>query len=207
MKQLWSRLVHFLYSHVLHADDTPHRIALGAAIGMFVAITPTPGIQMALTLALATLLRANKVVGLPLVWLSNPVTAIPILLPCWHVGRAVTASSARDGQAVARVLQESFTFGERGIVAHLFEKEFWLGLARFMVEFGLELWVGCLIVGAAVGLLTYFVTRWGVTEYRQRRRVRRIHRNVMRARVRQAKVKNQAAAAGRHLTSAPAASS
>lgn len=187
VKQLWSRFIHFLYAHVLHANDTPHRIALGVAIGMFVAITPTPGIQMALTLALATLLKANKIVGLPLVWLSNPVTAIPILLPCWHVGRTLVPTSEGNWHVVARRLSDLFVFGERGLVAHLFEKEFWLGLGRFTLEFGLELWVGCLVVGAAFGILTYFVTRWGVTEYRQRRRVRKIYRNVMRSRVRQGK--------------------
>ena len=189
MKQLWSRFVHFLYAHVLHADDTPHRIALGAAIGMFVAITPTPGVQMALTLALATLFRANKVVGLPLVWLSNPVTALPILVPCWQVGRALTASDAASHQDVVQRLRESFTLGEQGMISHLFEKDFWLEFLGFMAEFGLELWVGCLIIGGAVGLVTYFVTRWGVTEYRQRRRVRKIYRSVMRSRVRQARLR------------------
>lgn len=197
MKQLWARFIHFLYAHVLHADDTPHRIALGVAIGTFVAITPTPGIQMALTIALAALLRANKVVGLPMTWVSNPLTAVPINLLCWRVGRAILASSRTDQETVARKLQELFTFGEQGAVARFLEIEFWRQGFSFLVEIGLDLWIGCLVVGGLVGLVVYFVTRWGVTEYRQRRRVRKIYRSVMRSRVRQAKVRRRALAAAR----------
>jgi uncharacterized protein (DUF2062 family) len=160
---------------------------------MFVAITPTICFQTAITLALAALFRANKVVGLPIVWLTNPVTAVPIYLPCWSLGRWLTSSSEADSRAVTQKLQELFTIGEQGVLAHVFDMEFWRGVFQVLMEFGLELWLGCLVVATVAGVLTYFVTRWGVTEYRQRRRVRKIYRSVMRARVRQAKVRRRAA--------------
>jgi len=47
------RLKRFLVHNVLHVDDTPHRIALGVAIAIFVTWTPTIGFQMLLTIALA----------------------------------------------------------------------------------------------------------------------------------------------------------
>ena len=75
----------FIYHNVLHADDPPHRLALGAAIGVFVAFTPTVGLQMMLTVSLAWLLRANKVIGLPVVWISNPATLVPIYYSCYVV--------------------------------------------------------------------------------------------------------------------------
>jgi len=59
---------------VLQVHDTPHRIGLGVATGIFVAWTPTVGFQMALTVALAWLVGANKVVGVPFVWISCPPT-------------------------------------------------------------------------------------------------------------------------------------
>ncbi len=86
----------FIY-RVLHVDDTPHRIALGVAVGIFVAWTPTFGLQMILTVLLATLLRGNKLVGLPFVWISNPVTAWPIYFKMnYPLGKAILRSPKID---------------------------------------------------------------------------------------------------------------
>jgi uncharacterized protein (DUF2062 family) len=147
---------------------------------------------MAIIFALCALVRANKIVGLPMAWITNPVTAIPIYLPCWKLGSWLTSSGAGDHQTVTQKLHEFLRIGERGVLAHVFEADFWNGVLRLLMEFGLELWIGCLIVGTAAGIVAYFVTRWGVTEYRQRRRVRKIYRSVMRSRVRQAKIRRGA---------------
>ena len=58
------QLRHFVYHSLLHADDPPRPLALGMALGMFVAFTPTFGIQMVLAGFLCWLLRANKAVGI-----------------------------------------------------------------------------------------------------------------------------------------------
>ena len=42
----------FIKYRVLHVDDTPHRIALGVALGFFVTWTPTIGVQIVLILLL-----------------------------------------------------------------------------------------------------------------------------------------------------------
>ena len=76
----------FCILRILHADDPPHRLALGIAIGMFVTFTPLIGFQMLISVFLAWLLRANKLVGVPLVWISNPVTFVPIYYPCYWLG-------------------------------------------------------------------------------------------------------------------------
>jgi len=85
---------HFVFHSILHADDPPHRLALGIAIGTFVTFTPTVGLQMMIVVFLAWLFRANKVVGLPIVWISNPVTIMPIFYTCYRLGRAILGHSA-----------------------------------------------------------------------------------------------------------------
>ena len=72
---MWEKARNILVHRVLGVDDSPHRIALGVAVAFFVAWTPTLGFQMVLAIALATVLRANKAVTVPIVWLTNPVTA------------------------------------------------------------------------------------------------------------------------------------
>lgn len=78
-------------NQVLHLEDSPHRLALGFAVGIFVAWTPTIGLQMLLAALLTWLCRANKLIAIAVVWISNPYTALPIywfnyLVGYWCVG-------------------------------------------------------------------------------------------------------------------------
>ncbi|MFH0983765.1 MAG: DUF2062 domain-containing protein [Planctomycetota bacterium] len=192
MRNLWKKTRLFVVTHILHADDTPHRLALGAAIAVFVAMTPTIPFHTVLAITLAAVFGANKAICVPVVWVVNPVTIVPLYGLCWKVGQALTMSPvAGNGGHPARVLTRVTGHVDQGIWSRLFEAEFWTQLLRMMLDLGVELWVGCLVVGAAGGLITYFVIRWGVTEYRQRRRVLRISRNIHRARLRQAKHRNR----------------
>jgi uncharacterized protein (DUF2062 family) len=65
---------------------SPEAIAGGAAVGMFVAFTPTMGVQTVLALALATVVNANRPVAIVPIWITNPVTAAPIYAFTYYVG-------------------------------------------------------------------------------------------------------------------------
>jgi uncharacterized protein (DUF2062 family) len=147
----------FVLRRVLHADDPPHRLALGAAIGMFVAITPTIGVQTILVVFLAWLLRANKAVGVPLVWISNPATAVPIYYPCYRIGLWILN---RPGIPVQ---------WWRELAA---PPEGWAALTFYWIKFvdiAWPLWLGCVLVGLAAGWITYRVVHLLVSLYRLRR--------------------------------------
>jgi uncharacterized protein (DUF2062 family) len=152
------RLQDFLYRRVLHADDPPHRLALGAAIGMFVMVTPTPGLQIAGVLFLAWLLRANKVVGLPLVWISNPATAVPIFYPCYVIGRWILHRPGKPPTWWKELATPPAAWDE----ATAF---YW---AKFL-EIAMPLWVGCLVVGLFLGWITYHAVYRAVAAYRLKR--------------------------------------
>ena len=60
----WERLTRWLRAHhltLMTLPDTPHSIALGSAIGMFFGFTPLFGMKTLLSLALAWLLKGNKI--------------------------------------------------------------------------------------------------------------------------------------------------
>lgn len=158
----WRRSVRdFVIHRVLHADDPPHRLALGAAIGMFVAFTPTIGAQSALVVGLAWLLGGNKVVGLPLVWISNPATAAPIYYGCYTVGRYMLGM-----KGVGRAWWAEFMRPPQGYLdAMVF---YWSRLA----EIAAPLWLGSLLVGALLAAVTYLFVSRSVTIYRRRREIR-----------------------------------
>jgi len=153
----------FIY-RVLHVDDTPHRIALGVAIGIFITWTPTMGIQMILTVLVSAIFRANKAVGVPFVWISNPLTIIPIYYPnylvgCWLLGRGY----------------EDFSFIET--ITRELPEGFWASLAAWWTHMGTAfwhvfapLWVGSIIVGLVLGAITYPLVYYAVVGYRGHRR-------------------------------------
>lgn len=148
----------FVVRHLLHADDPPHRLAMGVAIGLFWTFTPFLGAQMLLVVACAWLFRANKVVGLPLVWISNPATFVPIFYPCYCIGRWMLG-----WPSVGRQWWSELTVppGEGWEVT-----EFYWG--RVMEIFA-PLMVGSVMVALPIAALGYFVTREFVIRYRTAR--------------------------------------
>lgn len=149
------------FIHLLHLDDSAHRIALGVAIGMFVAITPTWGIQMLLVVGMAWLLRANKVAGVPMVWLTNPFTNVPIYSFCYAVGVALVGGPglAEFKEMLRTTLSQDHTWAmlARG----------WLDL---MWHVAAPLWMGCVVVGAAAGALAYGAMFYLIVFFRRRHR-------------------------------------
>lgn len=158
---LW-RAQRFIKYRVLHVDDTPHRIALGVGLGFFITWTPTIGLQMALVLLLCTLCRANKLVGLPFVWLSNPLTIIPIYYPSYWLGvhllpGAQAASLGDWRQMVSSVFDGDLTYWDRA-----------MGFWDFALNITAPLWVGSILVALLVGGAAYWLTYVAVVRYRRR---------------------------------------
>jgi uncharacterized protein (DUF2062 family) len=59
--------------------------SLAAALGMFCAFIPVP-FQMVIAAAAAIWIRANVLLAVPVVWISNPVTMGPMYYVCYLVG-------------------------------------------------------------------------------------------------------------------------
>ena len=174
----WKTGRRFLYRRILHADDTPHRIALGVGLATFIGLLPIMGIQTLVALAVAALLRANKAVCLPFVWITNAFTFVPIYWCCWKLGSVIlqTGGSAAEELVAGKITRMQETLAASGIVG-FFGYEFWRQLGSLMAELGIELWIGCGLVGLVGGVVLYLATRWGVVAYRTRRLARRIRRD------------------------------
>lgn len=171
----WLRIRKLLFHRVLHADDSSHDIALGVAVAVVVAFLPLIGFQTAIAVGLAALCGANKIVGIPIVWITNPVTIIPIYGGCFALGRAVLSSSNlvihADHLAQLKAVASGFDY---------FSLASWKGLFDALAGLGMELWLGCLLVGLTLGVISYFVSLSAVNRYRERRRRRILRRNVAR---------------------------
>lgn len=174
------RVRRLLIHNILHADDTPHAIARGVGIAMLVAFLPLVGFQTAIAIGLAALARANKAVCIPIVWITNPVTVVPIYGGCLALGRMLLASpiTETDADALARIQQH-------GESVRPFEWQFWRDIFHYLAGLGVELWVGCFIVGLFFAVVSYVVTVRGVVLYRERRRVKLLRRSLYRAQLKE----------------------
>ena len=168
-KGLWARTKHLVVHNILHLDDTPHRIALGVFLGFVVGATPTIGLQMIIYVAIAAIVGANKVSGILPVWLSNPLTAVPLYYSNWRIGRFLLSGSAdEDG---GRALIESVVNlpgAELPLWERVTSSEFWSAAMDAFVAMGAELWLGSLVVGLLFGIFGYWAAYRGVIAFRGR---------------------------------------
>jgi len=169
VRRLWRRLKDIFVHRILGVDDTPHRIAWGVLLGSIVAWTPTIGLQIVIYVAAASVVRANKVSGIPILFISNPFTAVPLYYFAWKVGAFVLRGGnvdSVDGEALVRERLETNVSGQSWM-EDIFTAEFWSDLGATLVQMGGELWLGSLVMGVLMGIPCYFLTLWAVRSYRR----------------------------------------
>ncbi|MGB5812326.1 MAG: DUF2062 domain-containing protein [Polyangiales bacterium] len=172
-RAVWRRLQQFVFHNILHLDDTPHRIAWGVLLGALIAFTPTLGLQIVFYVLVATLLSANKVSGIPILFVSNPFTAVPLYYTTWSVG-AWVLHPENSGRVVTHDTIKTW-LGDTGRalketgVERLLDRDFWVDTGRVLLSTGDELWVGGFVLGILTGVPLYFVTRWGINAVRHLR--------------------------------------
>ena len=129
---------------VLHVEDSPTRVALAFALGLFIAFFPVLGTHTAIALALAFAFRLNRVAILAGTWMNNPWTIGPMLAAGTLVGCALLEVSPKTLGAV------DWSLSGRGLYDSL------------VAGFGPLLWpfvVGNLVLGTAAGAVSFFVVR------------------------------------------------
>jgi len=150
--KLWAAVRRNLVDPILRAQGTPTSLARGAALGTWLTFTPTVGIQMFLAALVALPLRANLPVALALIWLSNPLTIIPLYYAYYWVGTLLLALPARSYRELAQTFASLFRSLEKG------------GFLESLRSLGSEvLWpviVGSLVIATVCTFPAYRITLW-----------------------------------------------
>jgi uncharacterized protein len=73
-RHYWKQRVKQLYHRIKSLKGDPHSVAMGMAVGVFVAFTPTIPFHTVLTITLAFLLRGSKPAAIIGSWINNPLT-------------------------------------------------------------------------------------------------------------------------------------
>ena len=143
----WWNSPRSLLRAILSLEDSPHSIAKGTAIGMFLGLTPTVGIQMILVMLVSLFVRFNRKAALITVYISNPFTMIPMYWANYKVGTLFFEDT---------VTRQDF---ERLLTYHGFNE--WLSaIHAIFVDVGMPLLFGSAVVATTGGILTYPLMRW-----------------------------------------------
>lgn len=161
-----------VYERFIRIRGQPREIALGFALGLFIGMTPTMGIQMPLAVFIAALFKWSKISAATAVWITNPVTAPVIYTVTYFVGASLT------GLETTMKLPGELTWG---VVRDM--------LSNAPRIFG-ALTVGGILVGLPLAVLGYYLAFAAVNKYQLRVREKMAaQRN--RLRVTRQKVKNK----------------
>ena len=148
------------FVHLLHLDEPPHRIALGVAIGVFIAFTPTIGLQMLLIFFLTSLFRANAAAGVPMAWLTNPATIPPVFYWNYRIGCLLLG---KPDSAVEEFRKNVSDLVHRDLTWWTMVKEWW----DLVMRVAQPLWVGSVVVGLVLAGVTYGLMYYLITVYRR----------------------------------------
>lgn len=147
------RWVRYGYLRIVRIKASPHTVARGVAVGVFVGCLPVIPFQTVIALALAVVFRCNKLAAALGTWVSNPLNVPFFYYGLYRVGR--------------------FFVPECNL--HLDFKH--LALSEMLLQ-GRELvalmTVGGVVVGLPSSVITYFLTLRVVRLYHARRAARRL---------------------------------
>lgn len=174
------------------AAGSSHAVALGISIGFLIGWLPFIGTQTPIALLLCHIFRANRVVTLIPVWLTNPVTFVPVSTVNYWVGwKLAGGPPLSDIVAVFKKMVAVPVGGTgEGWLASWWNG-IWSGIGDLLAmgwEMLLPFCLGSLIVGLTLAVVFYFLTRKFVDSFREamqkkkhqnreRRRRDRIERN------------------------------
>jgi len=129
ISQMWIRM--------RQLEGTPHYVAVGLSVGVFISFMPIIPFQTVVAIALAFLVRGSKSAAVLGTWLSNPLTIPLVYYLDYQLGCVLLGNQA----TLKNIEFESFSE---------------------LMELGLEVtWamiVGSLVIGGTFSLIAYIVT-------------------------------------------------
>lgn len=137
-----------VFLSLLHLNNTPHEIALGTAIGVFIAILPVYGLHTVLVVIAALLVRpANKIAILAGTNISLPPTVPFITWAGYEIGRFL--------------LGNKFSPLTRTDFKNLTWQKIW--------SLYPPLFAGSVVLGAVCAIIFYFLVFFFVKRFKERR--------------------------------------
>jgi len=138
-----------VYERFVKIRGRPREIALGFALGIFIGMTPTMGIQMPIAVFFAAIFKWSKISAVFGVWVTNPFTSPFIYGITYIVGAKLL------GLKLTMTLPDNFSWS---VVQEM--------LKNAPMIFG-ALTVGGILIGLPLAILSYYLSFAAVNKYQQ----------------------------------------
>lgn len=137
---MWAKIKNFIKKFFL-IDDSPHKVAAGAALGIFMGVVPGEGVIS--TLLVATLFRFNRLSATAAIFATNMWSTV-LVLPL----AAITGGFLFrvNSQTLINSFHETYSLG----LSYFFSK-------MILFELVLPLMVGYIISALTIALVFYFL--------------------------------------------------
>ncbi len=160
-RRSFGRSVKYFAKRVLRLRGTPHSIAAGLAVGVFIAFLPIPGFHLPIAAVAAWLVSGDVVASALGSTVGNPLTWPAIWGATYELGHAIV-----DGVGTGPAHDPKFAQMFHGM--HL--QQLWHPVLLPMLA-------GAVPLGLAAALISYGLTRWGTAAFQRQRQ----HRMAVRA--------------------------
>lgn len=167
----WKRAATYVWHRMRRLPDQPHRIARGAAAGVFISFTPLFGIHLLGGAALAWLIGGNVLAAVLGTFVGNPVTIPFIAMMALPLGRWLLGVPGQIGPRAIFVEFERATRELWHNAGAIFtdEKVHWGDLAQFFEQVFWPYMVGGVITGTIAAVATHYLTLPIINAYHKRR--------------------------------------
>ncbi|HIK45229.1 MAG TPA: DUF2062 domain-containing protein [Leptolyngbyaceae cyanobacterium M65_K2018_010] len=93
----WKRQLRYFYLRFVRLQGSPEQLARGMASGVFSGCFPLFGFQILIGVALASLMRGNRIMAAASTWISNPLTYLPLFAFNYQVGHWLLGGGPSKG--------------------------------------------------------------------------------------------------------------
>lgn len=180
-KKGWRRVLDYSIYRVKRLPDTPHKIAIGLAIGVFCSFTPFFGLHFFLAAFMAYILKGNIVAALFGTFFGNPLTWPFIASLSVKLGQIILGYPVTNFETFLVHLVEAYYALIQGTKSLFgYGESNWALVKKVFSEIFLPYFIGGFILGLVSGLLTYFVFRPVVYAYkvtRNKKKLKKFNKN------------------------------
>ncbi|WP_208438373.1 DUF2062 domain-containing protein [Bartonella vinsonii] len=169
-RRSFSRSFCYIRKRILRISATPHKVALGFSIGIFLACSPFFGMHVILAIFFSWILRGNFAAAIIGTVFSNPLTFLLIVMADYKIGYFCLSLFSNVNEislSQIRILFEDLTLSN---ISPLF-KGTWDSIMRPMI-------LGGTLLGLIFGSLSYIGVYRAIARFQQKRYQKIIKKSV-----------------------------
>lgn len=159
-KKGWRRAVDYFVYRVKRLPDTPHKIAIGIATGVFCSFTPFFGLHVFLAILIAYFCKGNIVAALLGTFFGNPITWPFIASFSVKLGQIILGYNVTNFETfLVRFIKAVDAFVQSIKAFFGYGKSDWGLIYDFLSELFLPYLIGGFVLGIMAALVSYFIFR------------------------------------------------